>query len=420
MSPRRTNGSSGTANGGRAAGGLRRFDLARKVCREASTECNDPTEKKAIASAHTVYAVVRLARADPRLEAEPDQWDRDPWRLNTPAGTINLQTGETYEHRREDRCTRITAVAPSPGCPKFMKFLDHIMSDKEEPIRNEMIRYLARIAGYALTGVTREQCLFFLHGAGSNGKSLLVGILGEALGDYAVTAPIEAFVSTKFDRHPTELARLNGPRLVTANEADENRQWNESRLKMVTGEDNVTAHFMRQDDFEFRPKFKLVIIGNRRPSFRAVNPAIRRRLQLIPFNVTIKEEEVDKSLREALREELPGILQWMIDGCKEWQEKGLRPPSTVREETESYLDQEDTFGQWVSARIQRVERAFTPTADLFDNWTEFAKDAGEQPGSQKSFAKEMTAHGFKPKRTNTSRGYLDVILKRDDIYEGCP
>jgi putative DNA primase/helicase len=129
--------------------------------------------------------------------------------------------------------------------------------------------------------------------------------------------------------------------------------------------------------------------------------------------VTIKE--VDKSLRDALRKELPGILQWIIDGCKEWQEKELSPPSTVRAETESYLDQEDTFGQWVSACLQRVERAFTSRADLFASWAQFAKDAGEEPGSQKSFAAEMIAHEFRPKRTNTSRGYLDVILKSDDM-----
>jgi putative DNA primase/helicase len=276
----------------------------------------------------------------------------------------------------------------------------------------EMIRYLARIAGYALTGNTSEQSMFFLHGQGRNGKSVFVGVLGEALGDYAQTAPIETFLSSTTYRHPTELADLEGVRLVVASEPDSDRQWNESRLKMLTGGDRVRARGMRQDFFEFMPQFKLMIIGNHKPSFRGVNYAIRRRLQLVPFEVTIPPEEDDKALREALREELGGILQWMIDGCLDWQRVRLSPPSNVVEATNDYLHQEDTFGQWLNECCERLEGALTPTAELRSSWTAFAVSRGEPGMSEKAFAKEMDTRGFVPKRTSKARLCKGVRLKR--------
>jgi putative DNA primase/helicase len=287
-----------------------------------------------------------------------------------------------------------------------MEFLHRIMGGNEA-----MMSYLARAAGYALTGDTREQCLFFLHGQGRNGKTVLLRLLLAALGHYAQTAPIETFLSSMTYRHPAELADLEGARLVVASEPDADRHWNESRLKMLTGGDNVRARSMRQDFFEFTPKFKLVFLANHKPSFRGVNYAIRRRLQLIPFKETIGAEEDDKSLFEKLCEELGGILQWMIDGCLEWQRVGLRPPPEVSEATEQYLDQEDTFGQWLHECTERFAGAFSSSAALRNNCAGFVASRGETPMTEKAFAKEMEARGFVSRRTNVARGYEGVRLK---------
>jgi putative DNA primase/helicase len=232
------------------------------------------------------------------------------------------------------------------------------------------------------------------------------------MGDYAMTAPIETFISTNYDRHPTELASLRGARLVTASEAEKDRQWNESRIKLVTGGDRVSARFMHRDFFEYTPQFKLLTMCNYRPSFRGVDEAIRRRLYGVPFGVTIPAHEIDKSLPEKLREEWPGILDWMIAGCLEWQREGLVPPRAVRDATESYLNDEDTFGRWLDASCTRMAVGWTAGADLYASWKQFAKDEGEEPGSQKRFAELMQARGFVPKRTSESRGFSGLILKR--------
>jgi putative DNA primase/helicase len=169
-----------------------------------------------------------------------------------------------------------------------------------------------------LTAATRDHALFFGYGTGANGKSVLLSTVAGILGDCHKTAPIETFIASNVDRHPTDLAMLRGARLVTATETEEGRQWAESRIKSLTGGDRVSARFMRQDFFEYTPQFKLFIAGNHRPGLRSVDEAIRRRFHLIPFAVTIPAEERDGELTEKLKAEWPGILAWIVAGCLNW------------------------------------------------------------------------------------------------------
>src|ERR1700678_3481047 len=234
---------------------LHAFDLARRICREASAECNGKEGvKAALASAKTVAAVERLARSDRRIAATIDQWDAEPWLLNTPDGVIDLRSGRLRPHRGDDYMTKITAVGPGGDCPIFLAFLHRISGSDPE-----LVAYFRREVGDALTGSTREQSLFFGYGTGANGKGVLLSTVAGILADYHRTAPIETFTVTNGDRHPTELAMLRGARLVTATETEEGRQWAEARVKQLTGGDRVPARFMRQDFFEYLPQFKLFI-----------------------------------------------------------------------------------------------------------------------------------------------------------------
>src|ERR1700677_5153855 len=327
---------------------LRAWDFARQVCREAAAQCNKGKTASAIASAKTVYAVERLARSDRRLAATIDQWDADPWQLNTPQGGVDLTTGRARPHIPEDYFTKITAVGPRRDCPRFIAFLDRITDGD-----CELVAYIQRVLGYGLTGITREHALFFGYGTGANGKSVLLSTAAGILGEYNKTAPIETFAATNGDRHPTDLASLRGARLVTATETEEGRRWAESRIKQLTGGDTVAARFMRQDFFEYRPAFKLIIAGNHKPSLRSVDEAIRRRFHLIPFAVTIPLEERDGELTEKLKAEWPGILAWMIEGALQWQTEGLGTPKAVREATEAYLEAEDAIAAWIDDKCER-------------------------------------------------------------------
>ena len=319
---------------------LKAFDLARAVARAYANSYPDQDDAPKIASARTVAAIEKLARADRQHAATVDIWDADPWLLNTPGGIVDLRSGSTFMPDPLRYMTKITAVAPGGDCPLWQKFLSEITGGDVE-----LQRFLQRVAGYASTGSIQEHALFFFYGTGGNGKGVFLNTLTAILADYATVAPMETFIVTHGKRHPTDLAGLRGARLVTAQETERGRRWAESKIKALTGGDPISARFMRQDFFTFLPAFKLVIAGNYKPSLSGVNSAIRRRFNLVPFTVTIAKP--DKELPDKLRAEWPGILQWMIDGCRQWSETGLNPPGAVRAATEGYLGEEDTLAQWV-------------------------------------------------------------------------
>lgn len=384
------------------------FDLVRQVCRMASVTC--PSDQvnlaRRIASAQTVAAVERLARSDRRHAANVEQWDADPWLLNTPDGAVDLRTGILRPARREDYCTKATAAVPGGPCPLWLAFLDQVTNND-----TELQRFLQRMCGYALTGVTREHALFFLYGTGGNGKGVFLNTLSGLLDDYAKTAAMTTFIETNNEQHPTDLAYLQGARFVTASETAKGRRWAEAKIKNMTGGDPISARFMRKDFFTYMPQFKLLISGNCKPALSIVDEAIRRRIYLVPFTVTIAKEQRDKELPEKLRAEWGGILQWMIDGCLAWQAEGLNPPAAVRDATAEYLSEEDLFGQWIEDRCVVGQQYTELFSALYTDWQFWCSALGEQPGSQKTFSQNLKARNFRRGRSANGRGFEGIGLK---------
>jgi putative DNA primase/helicase len=386
-------------------------DRARRTCRAAAARCGEQQSRlaRAIASAKTVAGVERLAQSDRTLAATVDQFDRDIFALNTPAGIIDLRSGQMRPHDRAAYLTKITGVAPDfdTPTPVWDAFLRKIMGGHDE-----VIEYLRRVAGYSLTGSTQEHALFFCYGVGANGKSTFLNAITAAAGDYHRTAPIETFISSNHDRHPTELAGLRGARVVTAIETEEGRRWAESRIKSLTGGDPIPARFMRQDFFEYTPQFKLIIAGNHKPGLRSVDEAIRRRFNLIPFSVTIPSGERDETLPDRLKVEGPGILAWAITGCIDWQRRGLAAPKIVTDATAAYLDSEDAVSAWLDDMAERDGGSFATTAHLFGSWSNWAEKAGEYVGSAKRFGQALEKRGFVHHRhRQIGRGFLGIRLK---------
>lgn len=379
---------------------LRAFDLIRETCRAQGIE--------RAGMAKMVGAVHALVRADRRLAATIEQWDADPMLLNTPDGVIDLRKGELHRHRSEDYMTMIATAGPRGDCPKWKAFLHRIMGGNEA-----LIAYLQRVAGYCLTGLTGEQAMFFGYGVGANGKGVFLHTIGRVLGDYCKTAAIETFTESKSDRHPTELARLHAARLVVATETEKGRNWAEARIKMLTGCDVVTAHFMRQDDFEYLPEFKLFFSGNHKPGLRSVGEAMRRRVNMIPFDVVIPKNERDPHFGDKLEDEWPGVLQWMIDGCVAWQKRGLAPPEAVTKATDEYFATQDSFSLWVEDLCERDPNAWTKTTELFASWKDWAEKAGVRFGTMTEFGETLTKEGFTWKHTEKGNGYWGLAVRRD-------
>jgi len=295
----------------------------------------------------------------------------------------------------EDYMTLMTAVAPGGGCPRWHEFLAVVTAGDAE-----LQTFLQDVCGYALTGSTREEMLLFLHGGGQNGKSVFIRTIAGVLGDYHTTAAMETFVDSPYERHPTDMARLRGARLVTAAETEQGRYWAESKIKLLTGGDKIAARFMRQDYFEYVPQFTLMIFANHRPSLKSVDDAIRRRIRLVPFMVKIAEDKRDRELAEKLKAEWPGILAWMIEGCLRWQRDGrLRVPKVVATATDEYLATEDAVSRWLEDCCIRNRSAVTLLAELYKSWSGWAERNGEVVGSAKRLAQELASRGFERRRT---------------------
>lgn len=361
--------------------------------------------KRTLNKASVADGVEKLIRADPAFAVTSEVWDADPMLLGVPGGTVDLRTGTTRTASPTDMITRITSVAPAPGVPiLWLRVLNELFAAD-----TELIAFIQRFCGYVLTGTTSEHVLLFLLGPGGNGKSTILNVLTSLLGKYAATATMETFMASHQDRHTTDLAMLQGARLVTASETESGRQWAEARVKALTGGDPITARYMKQDNFTFRPQLKLVIAGNHPPRLQNVDEAMRRRLLIVPFRV--KPAQPDRHLEDKLQQELPQILSWCIEGCLEWQRDGLNPPNSVRLASEEYFQGQDTFGEWLAERcVTGVGLRATP-ANLFQSWGHFASAAGALPGDNRTFAERLRARGFEPGRDNAGRFYTGLAIK---------
>jgi putative DNA primase/helicase len=392
------------------------FDLVRKLCRKYFS--GEEALRKRFLNASTVSAIERLVRSDIRHRATVDQWDADDWILNTPAGIVNLKTGDLQPHDADKHCTKITSAGPSGDCPIFLKFLNDITANDQD-----LIDFIQRVMGYACSGSTKEHALFFFYGTGANGKGTLLNTITNILKDYAVIASTDVFTESRHDRHPTELAALMGARLVVAQETDEGRKWAESRLKALTGGDPITARFMRQDFFTYMPKFTLIIAGNHKPSIQTIDEAIRRRLHLVPFTVTIPKEKRDPDLAEKLLQESAGIMRWLIDGAVAYCDQGLNPPQSVLEATEHYFEDENTLAQWMADCCETATEYWETPTGLFNSWKAYASASNFSPGTNKDFKSKLEAVGIRQSRTGKrGRRYEGIKLKPeiDENYGGDP
>jgi putative DNA primase/helicase len=382
---------------------LAAFDESRKLCRKAGD-----------ARAKTVAVVVALARSDRRIAATAEQWDSDPALFNTANATYDLRTGSGRRASPHDYITKKTAcavaVAETPR-PLWDAFLARITAGDVE-----LQRFLQRYIGYCCTGFTDEHVFAFAYGRGANGKSTFINTISKVFGDYATVADMGTFLVTRDERHPTDLAKLRGARLVVAQETQKGRSWDETKIKALTGGDRITARFMRQDFFDFTPTFKLFIAGNHKPRLKTIDEAIKRRMLVIPFTVQIPADERDPKLPEKLWGEREAILRWCVDGCLEWQRAGLAPPEVVCSTTAEYFEDQDNVGQWIEdcTNPQAGDFAFTTSSELFASWKEWCGERNLKPGSEKTFAEALKDKGFAKTRRGHGRGFAGITLNESD------
>ncbi|MEL7445484.1 MAG: phage/plasmid primase, P4 family [Pseudomonadota bacterium] len=398
-----------------------RTKLAHHFARDLSTTISASNPKaRALRNVAAWEAIERGARSVRRFATRATDWDQDPYLLGTPGGTVDLTTGDVRHGCADDLVSRVTATSPIPmskfdpreHCPRWLRFLSDALDDDDEAIS-----FLQRWAGFSLTGDTREQALLFVHGPGGSGKSTAINTIAEVMGEYSISLATSTITASRYDAHPEELARLNGPRLAFASETEKGQAWRENRIKQMTGGDTITARYMRQDSFDFCPQFKLTIVGNNQPSLSNVDTAFKRRFIILPFDHPPAKK--DPELSTKLRDEFPGILSWMIRGCLDWSEGGLQIPEVSRRATEAYFSEQDVFAQWISERCE-LDGADS-LSNLWGSWEDFARSHGEDPGtkirgfpeslSQRGFSKFKDCHGIR------GRGYQGIRVANVTGFE---
>jgi putative DNA primase/helicase len=326
--------------------------------------------------------MVELAISEPGIPVTAQALDRDPWAFNVLNGTLDLRTGVLHPHDRADLITKLAPVTfdPSATCPTFDAFLRRILSDDAETLA-----FIQRAVGYSLTGLVTEQVLFLLYGTGANGKTRFLESQRLLLGGYSAQADFSSFTERRGEGPRNDLARLHGARLVLSSEANEGRHLDEAVVKQLTGGDTIAARFLYGEHFEFRPQFKLWLAANHRPNVRSVGEAMWRRIRLIPFQVTIPESERDPQLGEKLAAELPGILNWAVDGCLAWQRGGLGGAPAVRAATDEYRQEMDELAGFLADRCSLNPLAKTPASELYTAYRAWCGGAGERVQSQRWF-----------------------------------
>ncbi len=352
------------------------------------------------------YAAVELAKAEPSVRLKLEALDAHPTWLNTPSGTLDLQTGGVWNHRFEDHVTRVTMAGynPTATCPRWDAFL-------AEVIPNEEVRsFMQRSVGLTLTDITSEQCLWFLYGLGRNGKTTFLNAIRAVLGDYAAAVPASTLmVKAHGDDKRNDVARLRGARFVAANEAEDGQQMAEALIKQLTGEDPITVRFLYAEFFEFKPTFKIFLAANHKPAIRGQDIAMWRRIHVVPFTQTIPLDKVDKTLPAALAAEAPGILNWAIAGFKAWQEGGLQPPKEVTEATEAYKDESDPLGEFFDEYTVKDPKRSVLARDIYKSYLAWVESTGVRfPMTQQMLGRQLQARGFTAGRQRPIEGKARV------------
>jgi P4 family phage/plasmid primase-like protien len=363
-------------------------------------KAQDEDERKKLAkwamhseSRTRLEAMLFCARSEPGIPIAPDDLDSDNRLLNAQNGTITLDTGDLDAHNPLDHITKLAPIEydPNAEAPTWEGFLERVLPS--ESLR----RFVQQAVGHSLLGEATEEVLFFLYGTGANGKSTFINTILETLGDYARQAPPE-LLTIKGLSHPTELANLKGARFVASVEVEEGKRLAESLVKQLTGRDRISARFMRQDFFDFKPTHTIFLAANHKPVVRGTDLAIWRRIKMIPFTVTIPEDERDPKLQQKLRAELPGVLAWAVRGCLDYLKRGLIEPDEVRAATEAYRTEMDVLAAFIEECCvisARVEAKATPLYNIYKGWCDVS---GEKPETQRAFGSRLTERGFERKK----------------------
>ncbi|WP_145423000.1 phage/plasmid primase, P4 family [Staphylococcus hominis] len=389
-------------------------EMIESIKNEKVLHSEDVTEEEAREAFQKYYKKTRGTQSKKNIMNElmhrktvtPDEFDKDDMLLNVANGYIDLTSRELYKHDINRMFSQIanTDYSEKMQPAVWLDFLNDIFAGDKA-----VIRYIQKALGYSLTGSTREQVMFILFGKGRNGKSIFVETIAEILGDYSNNMQAKSLMVKKNDNVNTDIARLSKARFVTSSEPNEGFRFDEGLIKQITGGDKVTARFLYAEEFEYTPKFKIWVSTNHKPIIRGTDDGIWRRLVLIPFDVQIPEEKVDKDLKYKLLREAPAILNWMAEGAYMWMREGLELPEKLKDAGQTYRTEMDVVEQFIQEKCKRAEGVRETGKALYEEYKKWADENNEYKMDKNKFGKKLKEK-FRSKKMNNGVNYLGVEL----------
>ncbi len=381
------------------------------------TVFREAVEKHALKSENAQAVTNTLAQAKlPGVCVRASELDSSRWLLNVRNGTIDLKTGELREHRPGDLITKLAPVDfdPDATCDRFLSFIREILDGRED-----LMEYVQRAFGYALTGIVSEKALFAFFGSGNNGKTTLLEIVRYIVGEYGSQVLIDTLMTK---RHETsnaslaDLADLRDARLVTTSEVEEGQRLAEGKVKYLTGMGEIKTCRKYENHISFQPTHTIFMDANHRPGVRGTDKAIWARLKPIPFTVAIPEEKQDKALMEKLKAEAPGILSWLVYGCLDWQKEGLGDPPEIQDEVAEWKTECDPLADFLDDCCVLTPAAATPSTKLWAAYLKWGEEQGEKHLiGRKKFADRLLVLGCEPDRNNALGRYWKGIGLRAEV-----
>jgi len=390
-------------------------DVINLLHSQANSDPSNPQLKQHAAHSEayrSITAMHSLAQMSSELHVSDSDFDSNPHLINVLNGTLNLKTGKLHEHSRDDRITMLADVEYVPGFRSTIwdRFIRDICTHNRE-----LMEYMQRAVGYALTGYTSAQCMFILYGEGANGKSTLVEAVRATLGDYAKSADPNTLMAQSGTRIRNDIARLRGSRFLSATESSSHGKLDETMIKQLTGNDVVPARFLYRETFELRPTWKIFLSTNHKPTLEGVDYAIWRRIRLVPFEATFKGPTMDRNLLSKILMEKEAVLVWALAGCRKWMVEGIETPDKIRRATAAYRAEMDIVGEFIDESCYRHQEATVKVADLYEVYMRWCRGNHEKPLSTRDFSvniKRRFQGEVESERTSIARYWSGLGLKK--------
>ena len=372
-------------------------------------------------SMRVVQAAVQMLSDQRSIRVPMTHIDADPMLVgyNNAHSVIDLRTGKSRPAAPGDYITKSLSVAEVGDAAKAVRwtqFLDQIFLGD-----TELIDWMRRWAGYILTGSTAEQMLLFCYGLGANGKSVLGELLRWIVGDYARAIPVEMLCESRRQAGcaTPDVADLVGARLALTTETEDGAALAESLIKSLTAGDTISARPLYGKPFNFAPQFKLLMLGNHRPVVRGTDHGIWRRIRLVPFRRTFAPDERDPHLLDKLKAEAPHILAWMVQGCIDWQRRGLADtPAVVAAETSDYRQEQDVIGEFLAEATVQSPVSEVSAGDLYARYREWAIESGLRPASKTSLGRRLGERGLTRRKSSGQVLWAGLSLKQSAGFGG--